>query len=522
MQHHLRMGASATTLPRVGRPVAAEDRRALLRRIDRRATVSQSLAHAIGAVDVLVLLFFVLPAPECCRDLSDHWARNLVAASLYFPLAAAAGILYAKRNSPTRAAWARESRDPTPAEQARALHAINAGFKSDALLWIVAALGILLINAPTSWELAGHIAWTVLLGGITTCGIAYLLLERVWRPVIELALAPGQPARPAWPRIEGRLVAAWLLATGAPLLGLITLGIEGVTDDVPAADLARGTLVLAGITLVISAGVTYATARRLSLPLTAVRRALGQVQAGDLSAQVRVSDGSEVGFLQSGFNTMVAGLREQQRTRELYARQVGEDVARVALADEPRLGGVEQEVAALFVDVVGSTAMALEAPPERVVARLNRFFAVVVEVTGEHGGWVNKFEGDAALCVFGAPVPSEDAAGCALAAARALQTRLRRDVPEVPAAIGLSAGAAVAGWVGAAQRYEYTVIGDPVNVASRLSELAKREDGRLLASEAVVARAGEEERACWALGEAAELRGRSTPTRLARPVSSLG
>jgi adenylate cyclase len=203
--------------------------------------------------------------------------------------------------------------------------------------------------------------------------------------------------------------------------------------------------------------------------------------------------------------------------QDLYARQVGEDVARAALADEPRLGGVEREVAVMFVDIVGSTAMALEAPPERVVARLNRFFAAVVEVAAAHGGWVNKFEGDAALCVFGAPTELEDAAGCTLRAGRDLQLRLGRDVPEVKAAIGLSAGRAVAGWVGAAQRFEYTVIGDPVNVASRLSELAKAEDGRLLASEAIVVRAGEDERERWELGEAEVLRGRTKPTRLARP-----
>jgi adenylate cyclase len=221
---------------------------------------------------------------------------------------------------------------------------------------------------------------------------------------------------------------------------------------------------------------------------------------------------------------MVGGLRERERMQDLYSRQVGEDVAREALAAEPRLGGEVREVAVLFVDIIGSTALATEVPPERVVARLNRFFSAVVDVTAEHGGWVNKFEGDAALCVFGAPAESEDAPGCALAAGRDLQRRLARDVPEVKAAIGLSSGPTVAGWVGAAQRYEYTVIGDPVNVASRLSELAKAEDGRLLASETIVTAAGETERERWELGGSAVLRGRSAPTRLAKPrapVSSL-
>ncbi|MEA2124993.1 MAG: adenylate cyclase [Solirubrobacteraceae bacterium] len=516
------MGASATTAGVLGRAAVAEDRRALLHRIEKRTALSQNLAHLAGAFDVFVLLFFVLPPPECCSDISEHAPRNLIAGLIYMPLTMVIGTYFGKRLSPTRMAWAREGRDPTPEEQARVLHAPNWCFKLDAALWLGGVIVFAAVNASTSWDLAMHVGWTLFLGGLTTCGIAYLLLERDWRPVTELALAAGQPARPAWPRIEGRLVMAWLLATGAPVLGLITIACDGLIHDVPAADLARGTLVLAVATFAISFGVTWVTARRISAPLTAVRKALGRVQAGDLATQVRVSDGSEIGFLQSGFNSMVGGLRERERMQDLYARQVGEDVARAALADEPRLGGSAREVAVMFVDIVGSTAMALEAPPERVVARLNRFFAVVVEVTAEHGGWVNKFEGDAALCVFGAPVESEDAAGCALAAGRALQARLRRDVPEVTAAIGLSAGKAVAGWVGAAQRYEYPVIGDPANGASPRSELAKRADGRLLASEAIVKRAlSDDERERWRIGEEATLRGRSTPTRVARPADAL-
>jgi adenylate cyclase len=315
------------------------------------------------------------------------------------------------------------------------------------------------------------------------------------------------------------VILSWLLATGMPLLGLISVGVDGVVHGTPADELARATLVLGVLAFVSGIVVMLASARTVSRPLTAMRKALGRVQAGDLATEVRVSDGSEVGLLQSGFNSLVGGLRERERMQDLYARQVGEDVARAALADEPRLGGEVCEVAILFVDIVGSTALAAQAPPERVVARLNRFFSVVVEVTAEHGGWVNKFEGDAALCVFGAPVASEDPAGCALAAGRALRARLARDVPGLHAGIGLSAGPAVAGWIGALQRFEYTVIGDPVNVASRLCELAKQQPEGLLASEAIVRRAGEEEREHWRIGEEATLRGRNTPTRLAHPLS---
>jgi adenylate cyclase len=157
-------------------------------------------------------------------------------------------------------------------------------------------------------------------------------------------------------------------------------------------------------------------------------------------------------------------------------------------------------------------------PPERVVALLNRFFAIVVETVESYGGMVNKFEGDGALCVFGAPVPRQDPAGGALCAARELRVRLTDELPGVDVGIGVSAGEAVAGNVGAEERFEYTVIGDPVNEAARLSELAKHRPERLVVSGAAVDRAGPDERQHWDLGDAEVLRGRDEPTRLAFPA----
>jgi adenylate cyclase len=172
----------------------------------------------------------------------------------------------------------------------------------------------------------------------------------------------------------------------------------------------------------------------------------------------------------------------------------------------------------LFTDVVGSTSIAAERPPEEVVELLNRFFAVVVEVVRNHGGWVNKFEGDAALAVFGAPTKLDDAASAALAAGRELAERLSEEVEGLDAAIGVSAGEAVAGNIGEESRFEYTVIGDPVNEAARLTELAKEKEKRLLASGSIVDQAGEHEARQWELDGSTKLRGRSEKTRLAVPL----
>jgi adenylate cyclase len=145
-----------------------------------------------------------------------------------------------------------------------------------------------------------------------------------------------------------------------------------------------------------------------------------------------------------------------------------------------------------------------------MVGLLNRFFEVVVEATSAEGGLVNKFEGDAALCVFGAPTEHADAAGAALRAARRIRVAVAA-AGEVDVGIGVAWGPVVAGQVGAASRLEYTVIGDAVNEAARLTELAKAQPGRALASdEAVQAAAGEQEH--WAPGERVVLRGRDVPT----------
>ena len=113
---------------------------------------------------------------------------------------------------------------------------------------------------------------------------------------------------------------------------------------------------------------------------------------------------------------------------------------------------------------------------------LNRFFEVVVSEVESHGGLVNKFEGDAALCVFGAPVSLIDAPTAALIAARQIRDRVVA-AGEVSIGIGVAAGPVVAGQIGSSSRLEYTVIGDAVNEAARLTDLAKGLPGCLVASE---------------------------------------
>ncbi|MHA6620615.1 adenylate/guanylate cyclase domain-containing protein [Pseudonocardia sp. DLS-67] len=473
-------------------------------------------ANLGGAIVVFALAAWVLPEGPLV-DPGRVRTLNVVAFGVYMVLAVPIGLLWGRGRFRLRPG-------ETDAEQRRERRMVLYGplrlVTVQGVLWALAAAVFLLLNLPYSLRLAASVGETIVLGGITTCALAYLLSERILRGTAAevLAAQPPQPRR-GTPGIVVRSLLFWALGTAVPVVGLMAMAVSALAHgDIPATRLAVIMLALGGIALGAGLLVTVGAARALADPVNAARLGMRKVQHGELETTVTVYDGTELGQLQAGFNTMVAGLRERERIHDLFGRHVGRDVARAAAAaGEVRLGGEVRSVGVLFVDLVGSTSLTAERPPEEVVALLNRFFAVVVEVVEEHDGWINKFEGDAALAVFGAPVDGTDPAGCALAAGRVLATRLAGELSDVTAGIGISAGDAVAGNVGDVRRYEYTVIGDPVNEAARLTELAKTVPGRVLAAADAVAMAAGQEAARWEIGDATVLRGRTAATRLAVP-----
>ena len=487
----------------------------------RRLTWAGIASNGVGAVVLFLLLAFLIPfAP---LGAAGQVGLNAAVGAGYLVLTLVLGFHWGNRMNAPVERWLAEEREPTPEERRLALGLPTRLALISGVFWAIAAVLFTLLNLPTSGWPALVVGGAVLLGGETTCAVGYLLAERIARPVTTLALAGGPPPKSCGPGVGGRLTMAWSLGTGVPLLGILVLAVAGLAnpDENPALLAAAiGFVALVGMAVGLLA-ISVAS-RSVADPIAAVRQAMERLQEGGLDVSVPVDDGSEVGLLEAGFNRMAAGLRERERLRDLFGRHVGREVAQAALESdgEVQLGGEVREVAAVFVDLVGSTSLAGRRPPTEVVALLNDFFRLVVGTVEEHGGWVNKFEGDAALCVFGAPTARPDAACDALRAARKLHERLSSGLHGVDAGIGVSGGPAVAGNVGTEQRFEYTVIGDPVNEAARLCELAKRRPERVLASAAVVRRAGDEEPVHWELGESVVLRGRDSPTRLATPRSA--
>ena len=246
------------------------------------------------------------------------------------------------------------------------------------------------------------------------------------RPVAVAALRGGVPENFRAPGVILRQVLTWVLSTGVPVLAIVLALVASKFEilTAPAERLTTPILMLAIAALVIGLAGTVLVAMSIADPLRQLRWALGEVQRGNYNAHMQIYDASELGLLQAGFNDMVRDLAERQRLRDLFGRYVGEDVARRALERGTELGGQERDVAVLFVDLVGSTQLAATIPRAEVVSLLNEFFRVVVDTVNRHGGFVNKFQGDAALAIFGAPIEHPDASGAALAASRELHDDL--------------------------------------------------------------------------------------------------
>jgi adenylate cyclase len=497
------------------------ERGSIERRAFHRFALVIPIANMCGAIDVFLFLWFVAPLPVVDNIEQVRLVNTIAFAVTMVVTFTICGSLCNKCAEPI-ARWLDSGKDADDEMVRRVLRFPFTQTLLSVYAWAASAIAFAILNGFYSVALGAQIGIAVLLGGITTCGMMYLLAEKAFHPITVRALSTNVPREPALPGVDARMLLAFVVSAGAPLVALAALGAAALCEGgVPADKLALSALVLGGAALTAGLLATKLVARSFAQALRGMREALAHVERGNLDTEVRIHDGSELGVLQAGFNSMVAGLREREKLRDLFGRHVGQHVANSALERGAELGGEEREAAVLFVDLIGSTALASERDPDEVLSLLNRYFGIVVDVAHEHGGWVNKFEGDGALCVFGAPGDMDDPAGCALSAAREMDERLRDELPELAAAIGVSAGRVVAGNVGHAERFEYTVIGDPVNEAARLTQLAKATQGRVLASSCTLDRVrARREQWRWRSDGQAHLRGRAEPTELVIPVTA--
>lgn len=441
--------------------------------------------------------------------LGAHILDSLVVVSIYPIIAFLVGVALAVRDRSVYFRWLDQARKPSPAEARRLLRLPLAITTRALALWLpgVILAAVILAQITPENDLAVMLAM-FLIGGLESAAATFLIVDRLIRPTIPI-VAGVLGATMHWSStVFVRVVLAWAVSGAMPLSALIVVLADPVSA--PSHRIRTG-IYVAVVGLAVGALATATLARAVAAPMRMLRLALDRITQGELDVKVPVGSASEIGRLENSVNELAATLRERSRMRAVFGRHVGDEVAERALAAGMDLTGDVREVTALFVDVTGSVAISTGLPPQEFVAKLNRLLSIVVAATEENNGLVNKFEGDAALCIFGAPIALRDNATPALRAAR----RIRDEVlatGELDIGIGVARGRVFAGDVGTDTRLEFTVIGDAVNAASRLTTQAKQVPRRILVSQAVIDAAAPHERAAWEPYKHIPLRGLAEPT----------
>jgi adenylate cyclase len=246
-----------------------------------------------------------------------------------------------------------------------------------------------------------------------------------------------------------------------------------------------------GVAAAISIGIGSRVASRMSTALKRVTDALRRVEQLDYVHVDAVRTGDEIEDLAQGFNRMVDGLKERDKLRHTFGKYMTATVLEHLLAGKVSLGGESLRVTILFTDIRSFTSISESMDPQQLVGLLNEYFTEMVGIVMQEDGVVDKYIGDAIMAVFGAPVPKPgDPVNAVRAAVRMrralheLNARLEtRGVPRLRTGIGIHTGEVVAGNIGSEKRMEYTVIGDAVNLASRLESNTKELGVDVLISE---------------------------------------
>ena len=253
--------------------------------------------------------------------------------------------------------------------------------------------------------------------------------------------------------------------------GLALAAVFDLTSEAPAFF-----LVIASALMLFAAPITVGVVFSPILqPIRDLAVGTERVAAGDYSQRLPVVQDDDLGALAASFNRMQAGLTERQRLQAAFGTYVDHALAARLLEQGNHLfTGERREVTVMFIDIRDFTPFAETHTAEDTVARLNDLFEIVVPAVVDAGGHVNKFLGDGALAVFGAPTDLSDHADAALSAAVAIRRRVvERFGGELRIGIGINTGVVIAGTIGGGGKLEFTLIGDVVNVAARVEQLTK-------------------------------------------------
>ena len=254
------------------------------------------------------------------------------------------------------------------------------------------------------------------------------------------------------------------------------------------------TMILIGIILILSFLLSIVISRFYSKPLLRLKDCAQSIANGNYDIRTGITTGDELGILSDTFNDMAVSLKEKELMYDTFGKVVTPEIRNWLLQGNTNLGGETVCATILFCDIRGFTTLSEQINPKQVVTLLNKYFSSMEQCIVKHNGIINKYIGDAIMAIFGVPLQNKnqalDAYNCCLDMRKTLielnKELEAENLPQIKFGIGLHTGNVLAGNIGSNSRMEYTVIGDTVNVASRIESLCKEYNCDLLISETTV------------------------------------
>lgn len=253
-----------------------------------------------------------------------------------------------------------------------------------------------------------------------------------------------------------------------------------------------------GVILLLSVVAVIFLARSITNPLSSLAAMVRKIEQGDYNRTVNISARDELGQLADSVNSMAIGLAEKEKVRDLLGKVVSKQIAEELIRNPVELGGEEKVITILFADLKGFTSYCEGRPPQEVLAVLNTYLSKITNIIEANNGVVDKFNGDAVMALFGAPISHSNDAENALRSALQIRSsitamrqeaQLQSNAEQLDVCIGIHTGNVVAGNLGSINRLNYSVIGDSVNLASRLENLTRYYRVANIVSEASVSAA---------------------------------
>lgn len=342
-------------------------------------------------------------------------------------------------------------------------------------------------------------------------------------PIVQEALSKSNLSTKGSRRFQDVSTGGWMMGAYSRTAFGPTVIAQAPEETVlePARMLITRSITIAGY--VLSAALFFVIVFSITLtnPIEVLHEATMMVGQGNFDVQARVRTRDEVGDLARSFNNMVEGLKERDKIKNIFNKFHGSSVTEDLLKKgDVDLGGTRKTVTILFSDIRDFTKFSEGHTPEEVVDMLNEYFQIMVGIITSNNGIVDKFVGDAIMAVWGAPNSTgydrEYALKACLEMRSALdelnERRLARGQTAIKIGIGLHTGPAISGTIGSHERMEYTVIGDSVNMASRIEASTKAFGSDLLVSNTVAD--GLDSRFIFELAGSAEVKGKSEPIQM--------